>query len=64
MNQKENQIMFIKEDKNTLININNKLIFENNLLKQHINKLIINIDKGIMVYFTISVHLEAIFIIS
>ena len=44
VNQKDNQIMDITEDKNTLIKINNKLIFENNILKQHINKLIINID--------------------
>ena len=33
----------MKEDKNILINFNNKLIFENDLLGQHINKLIINI---------------------
>ena len=44
VNQKENQIINMKEDKNMLINFNNKLAFENNLLKQHINKLIINID--------------------
>ena len=44
VNQKDNQIMDITEDKNTLIKSNNKLIFENNILKQHINKLIINID--------------------
>ena len=44
VNQKENQIINMKEDKNMLINFNNKLVFENNLLKQHINKLIINID--------------------
>ena len=36
--------MDMTEDKNILINFNNKLIYENNLLKQHINKLIINID--------------------
>ena len=36
--------MNMTEDKNILINFNNKLIYENNLLKQHINKLIINID--------------------
>ena len=44
VNQKENQISDMTEDKNILINFNNKLIYENNLLKQHINKLIINID--------------------
>jgi len=44
VNRKENQIMNMTEDKNILINFNNKLIYENNLLKQHINKLIINID--------------------
>ena len=44
VNKKENQIINMKEDKNMLINFNNKLAFENNLLKQHINKLIINID--------------------
>ena len=44
INKKENQIMDMTEDKNILINFNNKLIYENNLLKQHINKLIINID--------------------
>ena len=44
VNKKENQIINMKEDKNILINFNNKLIFENNLLKQHINKLIVNID--------------------
>ena len=44
VNKKENQILNMTEDKNILINFNNKLIFENNLLKQHINKLIINID--------------------
>ena len=44
VDRKENQIMNMTEDKNILINFNNKLIYENNLLKQHINKLIINID--------------------
>ena len=44
INKKENQILDMTEDKNILLNVNNKLIFENNLLKQHINKLIINID--------------------
>ena len=44
VNKKDNQIINMKEDKNILINFNNKLIFENNLLKQHINKLIVNID--------------------
>jgi len=44
VNKKENQILNMTEDKNILINFNNKLIYENNLLKQHINKLIINID--------------------
>ena len=44
VDKKENQILDMTEDKNILINVNNKLIFENNLLKQHINKLIINID--------------------
>ena len=44
INKKENQISDMTEDKNILINFNNKLIYENNLLKQHINKLIINID--------------------
>ena len=44
IDKKENQILDMTEDKNILINVNNKLIFENNLLKQHINKLIINID--------------------
>ena len=44
VNKKENQILDMTVDKNILINLNNKLIYENNLLKQHINKLIINID--------------------
>ena len=44
VNKKENQILDMTADKNILINLNNKLIYENNLLKQHINKLIINID--------------------
>ena len=44
VNKKDSQIINMKEDKNILINFKNKLIFENNLLKQHINKLIVNID--------------------
>lgn len=44
VNNKDNQIRNTNIDKNILIDYNKKLSYENNLLKQHINKLIINLD--------------------
>lgn len=44
VNNKENQIRNTNIDKNVLIDYNKKISYENNLLKKHINKLIINID--------------------
>ena len=44
VNKKDNQIKNSNIDKYMLIDYNKKLSLENNLLKQHINKLIINLD--------------------
>ena len=44
LNKKDNQIKNTNIDKYILIDYNQKLSIENNLLKQHINKLIINLD--------------------
>ena len=44
VNNKDNQIRNTHIDKCILIDHNKKLNYENNLLKQHINKLIINLD--------------------
>ena len=44
VNNKDNQIKNTNMDKCILIDYNKKLNYENNLLKQHINKLIINLD--------------------
>ena len=44
VNNKDNIIRNTNIDKYILIDYNKKLSYENNLLKQHINKLIINID--------------------
>ena len=44
INNKDNQIKNTNMDKYVLIDYNKKLNYENNMLKQHINKLIINLD--------------------
>ena len=44
VNKKDNQIKNSNIDKYMLIDYNKNLNVENNLLKQHINKLIINLD--------------------